>query len=99
MDCVRRGRAGHAQHQGWTRSLKVVAFLASAFVLISTTGAYALLRYYTGSLHRLDVFGAQHQNKSEKGAVNYLLVGTDSGQGLSAKQLSEFHLGARRDQL
>jgi LCP family protein required for cell wall assembly len=68
-------------------------------VLLTTTGAYGLLRYYTGSLHRLDVFPGQHENKSEKGAVNYLLVGTDSGEGLSAKQLAQFHLGARRDQL
>ena len=68
-------------------------------MLLSTTGAYALLRYYTGSLQRLDVFGKNHQTESERGAINYLLVGTDSGQGLSAQQLRQFHLGARRDEL
>ncbi|MFL6240011.1 MAG: LCP family protein [Actinomycetes bacterium] len=73
--------------------------IASVFVLVSTTGAYALLRSFEGGLQRLDVFGGAHKTKSERGAVNYLLVGTDSGQGLTARQLSEFHLGARRDQL
>src|SRR4051812_31980736 len=81
------------------RALKIIALIASVFVLVSTTGAYGLLKYYEGNLDRLDVFDANHKTKSEGGAVNYLLVGTDSSQGLTKKQISEFHLGARRGEL
>jgi LCP family protein required for cell wall assembly len=58
-----------------------------------------LLKYYEGNLHRLDVFPGPHKTKSEGGAVNYLLVGTDSSEGLTRQQISEFHLGARRGEL
>jgi LCP family protein required for cell wall assembly len=86
-------------HSRWPRALKVVALLASAIVLLTTSGAYALLRYYTGSLNRIDVFNPGHSSKSDGGAVNYLLVGTDSGQGLTVQQLRQFHLGTGRPAL
>ncbi len=64
-------------------------------VLLTTSAAYALLRHYTAAFDRLDVFGEGHGH-SKGGALNYLLVGSDSGEGLSAAQLRQFHLGARR---
>ena len=83
----------------WSQPLKVVAVLVSVLVLLGTTAAYGLRLHYDNALDRIDVFGANHKTTSEAGAVNYLLVGTDSGEGLSKQQLREFHLGARRGTL
>src|SRR4051812_2909337 len=75
--------------------MKVIALITSSFVLVGTTGAYAMLKYYEGNLKRLDVFNQGHKSKSEGGAVNYLLVGTDSSEGLTRRQITEFRLGTR----
>src|SRR4051812_30641555 len=87
-------------HAGWwLRPLKVFAVLVSATVFLGTSAAYGIRLHYDSALDRIDVFGAGHDSQSAKGAVNYLLVGTDSGEGLSKQQLQEFHLGAQRGSL
>jgi LCP family protein required for cell wall assembly len=82
--------------QWWSRALKVLAVAISAFVLLGTSGAYGLLLYYDSALNRIDVFSKNHQNTTIGGAVNYLLVGTDSAEGLTRNQIAQFHLGIGR---
>jgi LCP family protein required for cell wall assembly len=80
----------------WSRAFKVVAVVISAFVFLGTSGAYGLLLHYDSALNRIDVFGNNYTGKSSGGAVNYLLVGTDSAEGLTKRQINEFNLGAGR---
>src|SRR5206468_2067996 len=64
----------------------------SLFLFVSISGAYAYFRHEYGKIDVVNVFGEGH--KASTAAINFLLVGSDSSEGLTSAQVHEFHLGA-----
>jgi len=68
------------------------AAAVSLLLFVSISGAYAYFQHEYGKIDVVNVFGSHH--KASTAAINFLLVGSDSSEGLTKAQVHEFHLGA-----
>ncbi|HEU0131605.1 MAG TPA: LCP family protein [Mycobacteriales bacterium] len=98
-----RGRRPARRERGrLARVLSWVAVLTS-FAIVATSGVgYALYRYYDGNIDRLPLhIGGNRPARVGGKALNFLLVGSDSRDGLSKEELrkaaTEFTPGRRSD--
>ncbi|WP_431959108.1 LCP family protein [Actinacidiphila sp. bgisy160] len=85
-----RRRAGAPVSRKARRSTKrkVLVWTAGTLgflLLAGSTGAYFLYRHLDGNIATVDVGTAGSKNATSKDAVNILVIGTDSRQGLGAK--------------
>lgn len=93
----RRARGGPLR-----RVLRWVAVVTSFSVLAVSTAGYAMLRYYDGNIDRLPLaIGGNRPDRVKGKALNFLLVGSDSREGMSQEELkrslTEFTPGRRSD--
>lgn len=85
--------------RGPARGRRVLAWvaggMASVVVMFSALG-YLLLGHYEGKLDRVDVFAGLtgRPAKVADTAQNYLIVGSDNREGLSAAEIRDLHVGA-----
>ncbi len=95
-----RGRPPRRRRR-WARVLSWIAVVTSFTVVAAAGAGYALYRYYDGNIGRLPLnIGGDRPAKHGK-ALNFLLVGSDSREGMSADELkksaTEFTPGRRSD--
>lgn len=77
-----------------TRSIRILTSLSIGVVLVSAF-SWVGLDHITGSLKRVDVFvGLESRPEKASTAVNYLLVGSDTREGLSAQELKSLRVGS-----
>lgn len=70
----------------------------SMLILISSGIAWALTHHLTGSLSRIDVFGALRDRPAKGGdATSFLIVGSDAREGLGPEELKRLHAGGDAD--
>ena len=86
----------------WARFLSWVATITSFAVLAASGVGYALYRHYDGNIDRLLLtIGGKRPPRVAGQALNFLLVGSDSRDGLSKEELkqaaTEFTPGRRSD--
>ncbi|MDQ1712363.1 MAG: hypothetical protein QOE45_1813 [Frankiaceae bacterium] len=96
-----RGRRP-ARRRGPARVLSWVAVVTAVAVLGVSGVGYAMLRYYDGNIDRLPLnIGGSRPSRVSGKAQNFLLVGSDSREGLSPAELkkaaTEFTPGRRSD--
>ena len=79
-----------------TRPIRIITSLSIAVVAISAI-AWLGLGQISGAIKRVDVFGSI-QNRPEKptSALNYLLVGSDTREGLSKEQSKLLRVGTTK---
>jgi LCP family protein required for cell wall assembly len=76
------------------RPIRIVTSLSIGVVLVSAF-AWLGLGHITGSLKRVDAFaGLKTRPEKASSAVNYLLVGSDTREGLSAAELKLLRVGS-----
>ena len=97
-----RGRRVPARRRGpLARALTAIAVVTSFAILLTAGGGYALYRYYDGRIPHLalDLDGPRPAKHGK--ALNFLLVGSDSREGMTREQLrkaaTEFTPGRRSD--
>ena len=75
-----------------TRGIKALTVLSVSVVLVSAF-SWLALGQVSGSINRIDVFG-KLDSRPEKSstALNYLLVGSDTREGLTRAQMKLFFL-------
>jgi LCP family protein required for cell wall assembly len=84
------------------RALRWIAVVTSFSILAVSSAGYAMLRYYDGNIDRLPLaIGGKRPERAKGKALNFLLVGSDSREGMSAAELkqslTEFTPGRRSD--
>ena len=94
-----RGRQGQRAPRGAPhragRVLKWIAVGVAALVVLVSLAGWGLLRLTEGRIHRVDVFGGlKNRPAKTSDAVNYLLVGSDTREGLSRAELSRLKVGS-----
>ncbi|HVF03317.1 MAG TPA: LCP family protein [Frankiaceae bacterium] len=96
-----RGRRASGRSGRLARALKVIAVVTSFTVLAASGVGYALFRYYDGRIPNLALPIDGPRPKKIGKALNFLLVGSDSRDGLSPEELkraaTEFTPGRRSD--
>lgn len=80
------------------RGRRVLAWVSgtmAALVVLTSVAGYLLLGHYEGRIDRVDVFGGlvNRPAKVTDTAQNYLLVGSDNREGLSAAEARDLHVG------
>ncbi|MCW2904759.1 MAG: cell envelope-related transcriptional attenuator [Streptosporangiaceae bacterium] len=85
-------RAGNARRH---RRFLMVTATMSAFVLLSSGGAWAFQGFMLGQVQRIDPFHGlgNRPDSGPKGAMNILLAGVDRREGLRPDQISRLKLG------
>jgi LCP family protein required for cell wall assembly len=88
---------GPPRRRGRRIAAWVAGSLALLVVVVSAVG-YGLLNYTEGKIKRVDVFGSLNHRpaKGDDEAVNYLLVGSDSREGLSRNDMARLHVGSEQ---
>ena len=77
-----------------TRAIRFFTILSIAIVAISAIATFGLSRI-TASINRVDAFdGLGNRPGKSSSAVNYLLVGSDTREGLTKAQLKELRVGS-----
>jgi LCP family protein required for cell wall assembly len=89
-------------HRRWARVLSWMAVVTSVAVVVASGAGYVLFRYYDGNISRLPLHIGGHRPDRVKGkALNFLLVGSDTREGMSKEELkqsaTEFTPGRRSD--
>jgi LCP family protein required for cell wall assembly len=77
-----------------TRAIRIITSLSVAIVLISSVSSFGLGQV-SSSIARIDVFNSLNDRpeKTSK-AENYLLVGSDTREGLTKQQMRELRVGS-----
>lgn len=85
----------HPRRRSGRRVLAWIAGSLAVLVLLVSAVGWGLLTYTEGRIHRVDVFGGL-KNRPEKtsNAVNYLLVGSDTREGLTKAELARLRVGS-----
>lgn len=81
--------AGRRRHGVGTR----LAGVASALVLVVSAGGYAMASHYEGKLQRVNIPGLPAKSGGDRGAQNFLLVGSDNREGLTPAEIADLHVG------
>ena len=79
-----------------TRGIRALTVLSVSVVLVSAF-SWLALGQVSGSIKRIDVFGKldSRPEKTSK-ALNYLLVGSDTREGLTKEQMKELRVGSTK---
>ena len=77
-----------------TRAIRIITSLSVAIVLVSSVSSFGLGQI-SSSIARIDVFNSldDRPEKTSK-AENYLLVGSDTREGLTKQQMRELRVGS-----
>ena len=77
-----------------TRTIRIITSLSVGIILLSTF-SWLALGQVSGSIDRIDVFGGlkSRPEKTSK-ALNYLLVGSDTREGLTKAELKALRVGS-----
>ncbi|MGH3345065.1 MAG: LCP family protein [Carbonactinosporaceae bacterium] len=77
------------------RLLTLAAGVVALLIVGTSTGLWWVMHGATGRIHRIDVFsGLQHRpGKTIEESTNYLLVGSDTREGIDPKTLRDLHTG------
>jgi LCP family protein required for cell wall assembly len=77
-----------------TRAIRIITSLSVAIVLVSSVSSFGLGQV-SSSIARIDVFNSLNDRpeKTSK-AENYLLVGSDTREGLTKQQMRELRVGS-----
>jgi LCP family protein required for cell wall assembly len=77
-----------------TRAIRIITSLSVAIVLVSSVSSFGLGQV-SNSIARIDVFNSleDRPEKTSK-AENYLLVGSDTREGLTKQQIRELRVGS-----
>ncbi|CAB4574569.1 MAG: LytR family transcriptional regulator [Actinobacteria bacterium] len=77
-----------------TRAIRIITSLSVAIVLVSSVSSFGLGRV-SSSIARIDVFNSldDRPEKTSK-AENYLIVGSDTREGLTKAQMRELRVGS-----
>lgn len=70
----------------------IAAFVAGA-ILLGSGAAWATVQHYAGQVQRIDAFGEPRTAPSSGDPLTFLIVGSDSREGLSDKQVRRLHTG------
>nr|WP_238526460.1 LCP family protein [Gordonia neofelifaecis] len=88
----RRGRAAPAPKPRKRRRLRLGRILLVILLLLVIT-PIAMLFYYDGKLHRVDALSAYAGRIGDTPGTNWLIVGTDSRDGLTSEQKKNLATG------
>lgn len=75
------------------RYARLVATIAAAAILLGSGAAWATVRHYAGHVQRIDAFADNREAPGTGDPITFLVVGSDSREGLSDRQVRKFHTG------
>jgi LCP family protein required for cell wall assembly len=75
------------------RFARLFAAFSAAAILLSSGAAWATVRHYAGQVQRIDAFGEQREAPASGEPLTFLVVGSDSRDGLSDRQVRRLHTG------
>jgi LCP family protein required for cell wall assembly len=75
------------------RYVRLIAAFAAAAILLSSGAAWATVRHYAGQVQRIDAFGEARTAPATGAPLTFLIVGSDSREGLSDRQVRRLHTG------
>jgi LCP family protein required for cell wall assembly len=75
------------------RSARLLAGLSAGAILLSSGAGWATVRHYAGQVQRIDAFGEQRDAPAAGEPITFLVVGSDSREGLTDRQVRRLHTG------
>ena len=75
------------------RSARLLAGVSAAAILLSSGAGWATVRHYAGQVQRIDAFGEDREAPAAGEPITFLVVGSDSREGLSDRQVRRLHTG------
>lgn len=75
------------------QGFRLLAAGCAAAVVFGSGAAWATVQHYAGQVERIDAFGQDRPTPSAGDPLTFLIVGSDSREGLSDKQVRELHTG------
>lgn len=75
------------------RYARLLATIFAAVILLGSGAAWATVRHYAGQVQRIDAFGDERGTPGVGEPLTFLIVGSDSREGLSDRQVRKFHTG------
>ncbi|HUM86288.1 MAG TPA: LCP family protein [Actinomycetota bacterium] len=75
------------------RSARLLAGVSAAAILLSSGAGWATVRHYAGQVQRIDAFGEEREAPAAGEPITFLVVGSDSREGLSDRQVRRLHTG------
>ena len=75
------------------RYARLLATIFAAVILLGSGAAWATVRHYAGQVQRIDAFGETREAPGIGEPLTFLIVGSDSREGLSDSQVRKFHTG------
>lgn len=73
--------------------MRVLATIIAATILLGSGAAWATVRHYAGQVQRIDAFGEPREVPGNGDPLTFLIVGSDSREGLSDRQVRRLHTG------
>ena len=75
------------------RSARLLAGVSAAAILLSSGAGWATVRHHAGQVQRIDAFGEEREAPAAGEPITFLVVGSDSREGLSDRQVRRLHTG------
>jgi LCP family protein required for cell wall assembly len=75
------------------RYARLLATIFAAVILLGSGAAWATVRHYAGQVQRIEAFADDRQTPGAGEPLTFLVVGSDSREGLTDKQIRKFHTG------
>ena len=75
------------------RYARVIATVFAAVILLGSGAAWAAVRHYAGQVQRIEAFDDQRPAPAAADPLTFLVVGSDSREGLSDRQVRRLHTG------
>ncbi|MEZ5158076.1 MAG: LCP family protein [Candidatus Nanopelagicales bacterium] len=75
------------------RHVRLIAAFVAGAILLSSGAAWATVQHYADQVQRIDAFGEPRTAPSSGDPLTFLVVGSDSREGLSDKQVRRLHTG------
>jgi len=79
------------------RKGRIIALVAGSLVLLIVLAMVGLWLYADHALHRVDAIGDYPSRPAAGAGTNWLIVGSDSRQGLSGAQANRLHTGTEQE--
>jgi len=79
------------------RKGRIIALVAGSLVLLIVLAMVGLWLYADHALHRVDAIGDYPSRPAAGAGTNWLIVGSDSRQGLSNSQANRLHTGTEQE--
>lgn len=75
------------------RYARLLATICAVVILLGSGAAWATVRHYADQVQRIDAFGEQRDTPASGDPLTFLVVGSDSREGLSDRQVRRLHTG------